>query len=384
MKLGTKLIHPGNEVDEATGAVSTPIYQSVIFAQQELDTPGKWEYTRSGNPTRAALEETVAVLEGGGSGFAFASGMAAITAAFCLFSAGDHVLVARDIYGGTFRLVHRLLPRFGIQIELVDTIDLENVSRAIRPETRGLFLETPSNPLLKITDLREAASLARQHKIITIADNTLMTPYLQRPLDAGVDIVVHSATKYLSGHSDCLAGVLVTGNQPLANEIRFIQNCIGAGLAPPECWLIMRGIKTLKVRLEQQQATAGRIAGWLLTRPEVRAVYYPGLEDHPGRDLHRTQAGGAGGVLSFRLSDGESARRLINGLHLPVIGSSLGAVESIVTLPTTMSHGALTEEMRGTLGITRDLVRLSVGLEDFDDLRDDLAAALQGSSDRQT
>jgi cystathionine beta-lyase len=226
-------------------------------------------------------------------------------------------------------------------------------------------------------DLREAVALARQHSIITIADNTLMTPYLQRPLEAGVDIVVHSATKYLSGHSDCLAGVVVTGSPRLAEEIRFLQNCIGAVLAPHECWLIMRGIKTLKVRLEQQQATAGRIAGWLKTRPEVRAVYYPGLEDHPGRDLHLAQAGGGGGVLSFRLSDGESARRLINGLRLPVIGSSLGAVESIVTLPTTMSHGALTEELRGTLGITSDLVRLSVGLEDFDDLRDDLAAALQ-------
>lgn len=379
MKLGTKLIHPGNEVDEATGAVSAPIYQSVIFAQQELDTPGKWEYTRSGNPTRAALEETVAALEGG-YGFAFASGMAAITAAFCLFSAGDHVLVARDIYGGTFRLVHRLLPRFGIQIELLDTGDLENVRRAIRPETRGLYLETPSNPLLKITDLREAATLAHQHNIITIADNTLMTPYLQRPLELGVDIVVHSATKYLGGHSDCLAGVVATGSQSLANEIRFIQNSIGAVLAPHECWLIMRGIKTLKVRLEQQQATAGRIADWLSTRPEIRAVYYPGLTNHPGRELHLAQAEGAGGVLSFRLPDGESARRFIDGLRLPAIGSSLGAVESIVTLPTTMSHGALTEEMRQTLGISRDLVRLSVGIEDFEDIRDDLAAALQGSS----
>ena len=216
-------------------------------------------------------------------------------------------------------------------------------------------------------------ALRWQDEIIVI-DAGLMFPEEEL---LGVDIVVHSATKYLSGHSDCLAGVVVTGSQHLANEIRFIQNSIGAVLAPHECWLIMRGIKTLKVRLEQQQATAGRIAEWLSTRPEIRAVYYPGLENHPGRELHLTQAGGAGGVLSFRLPDGESARRFIDGLRLPAIGSSLGAVESIVTLPTTMSHGALTEEMRQTLGISRDLVRLSVGIEDFEDLRDDLAAALQ-------
>lgn len=381
MHAGTKLIHPGNEVEETTGAVSTPIHQSVIFAQKDLDSTGKWEYTRSGNPTRAALEETVAAHEEGKFGFAFASGMAAISAALFLVSAGDHVLVSRDVYGGTFRLAHRLLPRFGIQVEFVDTLDLDSVRRAIRPSTKALYLETPSNPLLKITDLREAADLARSHNIITIADNTLMTPYLQRPLELGVDIVVHSATKYLSGHSDCLAGVVVTSSPRLANEIRFIQNCLGAVLAPHECWLIMRGIKTLKVRLEQQQATAGRIADWLLTRPEIKAVYYPGLKGHPGLDLHFSQANGAGGVLSFRLSDGESARRFINGLHLPAIGSSLGAVESIVTLPATMSHGGLTEEMRQTLGIGRDLVRLSVGLEDFEDLRDDLEKAIQGSED---
>lgn len=207
-----------------------------------------------------------------------------------------------------------------------------------------------------------------------------MTPYLQRPLELGVDIVVHSATKYLSGHSDCLAGVVATSDQRLANEIRFVQNSIGAVLAPHECWLIMRGIKTLKVRLEQQQATAGRLADWLLTRKEIKAVFYPGIENHPGRSLHYSQAEGAGGVISFRLPDSESARRFINGLHLPAIGSSLGAVESIVTLPAIMSHGALTEEMRQTLGIGRDLVRLSVGIEDFEDLRGDLAEALQGSS----
>lgn len=377
MKKGTRLIHPGNEVDEVTGAVSTPIYQSVIFAQKELETAGKWEYTRTGNPTRAVLEEAIARLEGGACGFAFSSGMAAITAVFCLFAAGDHILIARDVYGGTFRLAYRLLPRFGFKVEFIDTADLNKIRDSIRPETRALFLETPSNPLLKITNLREAAALAREHEIITIADNTLMTPYLQRPLELGIDIVVHSATKYLGGHSDCLAGLVVTGDRRLGKEIAFIQNCTGAVLGPHDCWLVLRGLKTLKVRIEQQQKTAALLAEWLSRHPEVVEVYYPGLPGHPGRDVHLAQAEGAGGVLSFRLRNEEKARRFINSLHLPVIGSSLGAVESIVTLPATMSHGALPEHFRQELGLTRDLVRLSVGLEDFEDLQGDLAQALQ-------
>ncbi|NLU48980.1 MAG: PLP-dependent transferase [Syntrophomonadaceae bacterium] len=377
MGKGTKLIHSGHEVDEATGAVSAPIYQSVIFAQPDVDTVGKWEYTRAGNPTRAVLEETIAELEGGKYGFAFGSGMAAIAAAFFIFSAGDHILVAQDIYGGTFRFVHRLLPRFGFKVEFVDTSDINNIKNAIRPETRALFLETPSNPLMKITDLRAAANLAREHNIVTIADNTLMTPYLQRPLELGIDIVVHSATKYLGGHSDCLAGLVVTGKERLAKEIRFIQNSIGAVLAPHDCWLILRGIKTLKVRMEQQQQTAVLLAEWLSGQPEVVEVFYPGLPGHPGRELHFSQAEGAGGVLSFRLQNQEQARRLINSLHLPVIASSLGAVESIVSLPATMSHAAIPEETRRKLGLTRELVRLSVGLEDFEDLQADLTQALE-------
>jgi cystathionine beta-lyase len=377
MGKGTKLIHSGSEIDQATGAVSTPIYQSVIFAQKDVDTPGKWEYTRSGNPTRAALEETIAGLEGGKYGFAFASGMAAISAAFLLFSAGDHILVSRDVYGGTFRLAHRLLPRFGFHIDFVDTTDLNQVKSAIRPETRAFFLETPSNPLIKITDFRAVAALAKEHGIITMTDNTFMTPYLQRPLESGIDIVIHSATKYLGGHSDCLAGLVVTDDQELGKEIAFLHNGLGAVLGPHDCWLILRGIKTLKVRLDQQQKTAGLLAEWLITRPEIAQVYYPGLPGHPGKDLHFSQAEGAGAMLSIRFDDDEKARQFTNRLRLPVIGSSLGAVESIVSIPAIMSHASLTEEMRQELNLNRSLVRLSVGLEDFEDLQMDIIQALE-------
>lgn len=376
MQRGTRLIHHRLSMDSATGGVSIPIHQSVVFAQESLDQPGEYEYTRSGNPTRRALEEAIAELEGGNYGFAFASGMAAITAALSLFSSGDHLLVSRDIYGGTYRALAEVFPRFGLEITFVDTTNLETVAAQIRPSTKGLYLETPSNPLMKITDLARAAALAREHGLITIADNTFMTPYLQRPLELGIDIVVHSATKYLGGHSDCLAGLAVTRDAGLARELTLLQNTLGTVLAPHECWLILRGIKTLKVRLLQQQRTATVLAEWLRKHPQVKAVYYPGLEGHPGRETHFRQAGGGGGVLSFRLATPELARQVINNVRLPVIGSSLGAVESIISLPATMSHGSLPGELKRELGITPDLVRLSVGLEEAEDLQADLEQAL--------
>lgn len=373
---GTRLIHPGNELDPATRAVSLPIYQSVIYAQESVDRPGRWEYSRTANPTRAALEETIAVLEEGKYGFAFASGMAAIASVLCLFSCGDHLVVAREIYGGTFRLLYRLFPRFGITVDFVDATDLSALRKAIKPETKALYLETPSNPLMNITDLAGAVALAREHKLLTIVDNTFMTPYLQKPLTLGVDIVVHSATKYLGGHSDCLAGLAAVRDEAIARELAFIQNSWGAVLSPHDSWLILRGIKTLKVRLEQQQETAQAIAAWLTEQSPVKAVYYPGLAHHPGREVHFRQAQGAGAVLAFRLSSAEKAKVFVESLRLPVIGSSLGAVESIVSLPALMSHAALPSDLRRELGITPDLVRLSVGLEDAEDLRDDLAQAL--------
>lgn len=377
MKLGTRLIHNKWSQDPYTGGVSIPIHQSVIFAQENLEEVGEYEYTRTGNPTRRALEETIAILEGGRYGFAFASGMAAITAALCLFSAGDHLLVSQDIYGGTYRALTRVFSRFGLEITFVDTTDPEQVEARIKGNTKGLYLETPSNPLMKITDLQMMVALAKAKGLITIVDNTFMTPYWQRPLELGIDVVVHSATKYLGGHSDCLAGLVITRDNRLARELGVVQNTLGAVLAPHECWLILRGIKTLKVRLEQQERTAVRLAGWLAGLPEIKAVYYPGLPNHPGREIHFRQASGAGGVLSFRLASAGLARQVINNVRLPVIGSSLGAVESIISLPATMSHASLPEDLKERLGITPDLVRLSVGLEEAEDLKEDLERALK-------
>lgn len=376
MEKGTRLIHTGSEGDPHTGAISTPIYQNVIFAQKDVYTAGEWEYSRLGNPTRAALEQSIAALEGGRYGFGFASGMAAIAASFLMFGSGDHVLVSRDVYGGTFGLAHRLLPRYGIQVDFVDTTDLGTTADRIKANTRAIYIETPSNPLMKITDLQSVVALARERGLITMADNTFMTPYLQRPLEAGIDIVIHSATKYLGGHSDCLAGLVVTDDPKLARELRLLQVSLGAVLGPQDCWLISRGLKTLKVRLEQQQETAGRLAGWLLTRPEITDVYYPGLTGHRGRDLHCRQADGPGAMLTFRLPDDETARRFVNRLRLPVIASSLGAVESIVSLPVLMSHTSLPAEMLQELTLDRRLVRFSVGLEDYTDLQADMAQAL--------
>ncbi|MDD4775094.1 MAG: PLP-dependent aspartate aminotransferase family protein [Syntrophomonas sp.] len=379
MERGTRLIHTGSEGDPHTGAVSTPIYQNVIFSQPDVYAPGEWEYSRLGNPTRAALEKSIAVLEGGRYGFAFASGMAAIAAAFLMFGSGDHVLVSRDVYGGTFGLAHRLLPRYGIQVQFVDATDPDAVRSAIQAHTRAIFIETPSNPLMKITDLPAIAALAKEHGLLTMADNTFLTPYLQRPLEAGIDIVIHSATKYLGGHSDCLAGLVVTDDPKLAREFHHLQVSLGAVLGPQDSWIIARGLKTLKVRLEQQQQTAGRLAEWLLTRPEITTVYYPGLAAHEGREIHFRQADGPGAMLAFRLPDEEKARLFVNRLRLPVIASSLGAVESIVSMPVLMSHTSLPEEMQRELTLDRCLVRYSVGLEDFSDLQADLEQALVGS-----
>ncbi len=376
MEKGTRLIHSGSEGDPNTGAVSTPIYQNVIFGSEDVTSPGQWGYSRIGNPTRSALEQTIATLEGGQYGFAFSSGMAAISAAFLLFAAGDHVLVSRDVYGGTFGLAHRLLPRYGLEIEFIDTTDPATIEEAIKSNTRALFIESPSNPLMKINDFRSIAALAQKRNIVTITDNTFMTPYLQRPLQFGIDAVVHSATKYLGGHSDCLAGLVVTDNPRLAHEFKLLQVYLGAVLGPQDCWIIMRGIKTLKVRLEQQQQTAGQLAEWLNARPEISEVYYPGLAQHPGREIHFSQAEGAGAMLSFRLPDGETARRFVNRLRLPVIASSLGAVESIVSLPAIMSHASLPEDMRRELELDAGLVRLSVGLEELVDLQADINQAL--------
>lgn len=375
MRFATRLVHDAG--DPNTGAVSVPIYQSSTYAQPDIDRPGRYDYARSGNPTRAALEQAIADLEGGCAGFAFASGIAAIATVLALFSHGDHIVAAEHVYGGTFRLLDKVVSRFGIDTTFVDAADLDQLSGAIRPATKAMLLETPSNPFLTITDLMGAVDLAKKRGLVTIVDNTFMTPYLQRPLELGCDVVVHSATKFLGGHSDVVAGLVVAKDDQLAGEIGFLQNALGAVLGPHDSWLVARGLKTLQVRLDREQATAQRVALWLKTRPEVEAVYYPGLTEHPGYAVHARQAKGPGAVMSFRLASEQIARRFYRALKLPALAVSLGGVESILSVPARMSHASLPAERRAALGIDDSLARLSVGLEDADDLMLDLQQALE-------
>jgi len=372
MKLGTKIIHGGHEIDPYTKGLSTPIYQVSTFAQESMDHFGKYDYARSANPTREALEDTIAQLENGTRGFAFASGMAAISSTLLLFSPGDHLVVCEDVYGGTFRVLTSLFNRLGIEVAFVDTTELANIEANFRDNTRGLFLETPSNPLLKITDLAGAAALARERGIVTLVDNTFMTPYFQRPLDLGCDIVLHSGTKFLNGHSDVICGFAVVRDAELAKRIRFIQNAFGAILGPQDSWLVLRGLKTLKVRMEESQSGAIAVAAWLSRQERVTEVLFPGLPDHPGHDIHARQSTGAGAVLSFKLESLALTRRVLEGVKMAAFAVSLGGVESIISYPARMSHAAMPPQEREARGVTDTLVRLSVGLEDSEDLIADL------------
>lgn len=378
MKFGTRIIHSGHTIDPTTGAVSIPIYQTSTYRQESVDHFGKYDYARSDNPTREALEETIALLEGGTRGFAYASGMAAISSALLLFSPGDHLVVCEDVYGGTFRVLTQLFSRLGITSTFVDATDLGAIEAAFRSETRGLFLETPSNPLLKITDLEGAARIARERGAITLVDNTFMTPYLQRPLELGCDIVLHSGTKFLNGHSDVICGFAVVKDPELGKRIRFIQNAFGAILGPQDSWLVLRGLKTLRVRMEESQRSAARIASWLAGEKRVTQVFYPGLESHPGHDVHLRQSAGPGAVLSFTLESPEITRRLLEGMKLAAFAVSLGGVESIISYPARMSHAAMPPEERAARGIGDTLVRLSVGLEEADDLIAELDRLING------
>jgi cystathionine beta-lyase len=377
MKYGTRLLHTGVEIDPATGASSVPIYQASTFHHESLEHPPRFDYARSGNPTRQALEDALTVLEGGVRGFAFSSGMAAMTTTLLLFGQGDHIVACEDIYGGTYRALTRIFTRLGIETTFVDTTDLDKVEAAIRPNTKALLLETPSNPVLKITDLRAAVEIAKRNRLLTIVDNTFMSPYLQRPLELGIDIVVHSGTKFIGGHSDVVAGIVVVNEKKLGSEIKFLQNSFGSILGPQDAWLLLRGIKTLKVRMDASQASAMKIAQWLATNPRVEKVYYPGLEAHPGREIHVAQSDGPGAVLSFDLGSEERARHVLESVRLPLVAVSLGGVESILSYPAMMSHAAMPEQEREALGITKGLLRLSVGLEDPDDLIEDLDQALR-------
>ena len=377
MKMATKLIHGGPTEDERTGALGVPIFQISTYRQHSAEQFGKYDYARGDNPTREALEETVATLEGGSRCLAFASGMAAISTTLLIFSPGDHLVVCDDVYGGAYRVLTGIFDRLGIQSSFVDATDLAAIEAAIRPETKGLYLETPSNPLLKITDLRGAAAIAKRHGLITLVDNTFMTPYLQRPLELGCDIVLHSGTKFLNGHSDVICGFSVTNDPELGKRIRYIQNAFGTGLGPQDSYLTLRGIKTLKVRMEQSQQNTRAIVEALRNHPRIRAVHYPGLAEHPGHAIHSAQADGPGAVFSFELDSYETTKRLLENTRLAAFAVSLGGVESIISYPARMSHAAVPPAERRRKGISDSLVRLSVGLEDPQDLLDDLLQAME-------
>jgi cystathionine beta-lyase len=371
----TRFVHQKSDRDPHTGASAIPIYQASTYHHPQ-GQPGEYDYARSGNPSRQQVEDAIALLEGGVGGFAYASGMAAIGSALALLKSGDHLIAPEDLYGGSWRYLTTVLPQQGITTTFVDTTDLARVAAAIAPNTRAIFLETPSNPLFRITDLRGVAALAKEHQLLTFLDNTFMTPLLQRPLDLGIDVVIHSATKFLGGHSDLLAGLVTTAEPELARRLKHFQNAFGAVLGPFDSFLLARGIKTLKVRLEAAQASAGILATRLTEHPAVKCVYYPGLAGFPGRELHDRQASGAGAVLSFELREEARVKPLLEQVCLPVIAPSLGGVETILTHCWSMSHAAIPAMTKQTLGIRETLVRISVGIEDVEDLWEDLEQAL--------
>lgn len=377
MKFGSKLIHNGNEIDKATGALSIPIYQTSTYHQADIDNGQEYDYSRSANPTRKALENTIAKLENGDKGFALASGMAAIASVLAIFSAKDHVIICEDVYGGTYRISSKFFNRFDVEITFVNAADLEEITKNIKKNTKALFLESPSNPLLKITDLQACADIAREHNLLLILDNTFMSPYLQRPLDLGFDIVVHSATKFIGGHSDVVGGLIVVKGNELAKRVYAVQNGFGAILGPQDSWLLLRGLKTLKVRLDYQQRNAQKLAEWLDNHEKIETVYYPGLPSHPGRDIHFRQADGAGAVLSFKTKETQMAAQFMKKVKLAAVAVSLGGVETIVSYPVKMSHAAIPKEERERLGITDNLIRVSLGLEDIEDLIEDFNNALK-------
>ena len=377
MRKKTLMIHGGIPVDKNTGAVSIPISHASTFKQDGIGN-FKYEYARTGNPTREALEHLVRDIEGGVAGFAFSSGMAAITSVMQLFSSGDHIIFTDDVYGGTFRLMTKVLNRHNIESDFIDTSDLSTVKEAIKPNTKAIFIETPTNPLLKVTDLKAVAEIAKANNLLLIVDNTFATPYWQNPIEHGADIVVHSATKYLGGHSDVVAGVVVVNSEQLREELHFIQNSVGAVLGPQDSWLLIRGIKTLAIRMEEIEQNTKAIADYLRNHPKVSKVYYPGFEDHPGHEIHKKQSRGFGGMISFDVGSGELAEKILENTRFFTLAESLGAVESLISLPAKMTHASIPKNRRDELGITDGLIRISVGLEDVQDLIEDLERALNG------
>jgi len=376
MGFATIAIHTGSEPDEATGSVTVPIYQTSTYAQDALGKNKGYEYARTQNPTRSAVERNIAALEGARFGFAFASGMAAIDATLRLVKAGEHVIVSDNTYGGTARLFNKILANYNIEFDFVDTSDPLNVEAAIKQNTKMVFLETPTNPVMIVTDLKAVSEIAHRVGARVVCDNTFMSPYLQRPLEFGVDIVVHSTTKYLNGHSDGVGGVVVLNDEEDANWIGFVQNSVGAILSPFDSWLVMRGTKTLALRMEQHDKSGRAVAAFLEEHPKVHKVYYPGSASHPQHALARRQQRGFGGMVAFDVGSLQAAKTVLESVTLCTLAESLGGVETLISHPATMTHASVDLEKRERLGITDGLVRISVGIEDTDDIIADIDQAL--------
>jgi cystathionine beta-lyase/cystathionine gamma-synthase len=375
-RFSTICIHAGQEPDPSTGAIITPLFQTSTYVQDELGRHKGYEYARTQNPTRFALERNIAAIENGKAGFAFASGMAAIGAITTLLKSGDHVVVTANTYGGTFRLFDKVLTRYQLEFSYVDTSEPDLIEQAIRPNTKLLFVETPTNPVMKLTDLGRAAGIAHAHNVKMVVDNTFASPYVQRPLELGADLVVHSTTKYLNGHSDSIGGIVVAVRDDDIEWLRFIQNTAGAILSPMDSWLVLRGTKTLAVRMAQHNRNGLAIAEFLAGHPKVREVMYPGLPAHPQYELAKRQMNGFGGMLSFDVGSFEGARRVLNRVRLMALAESLGGVETLIGHPASMTHASVPPERRAAIGLTESLVRISVGIEDTEDLIADLRQAL--------
>lgn len=376
MGFSTIAIHAGNEPDTATGAVSVPIYQTSTYAQDALGVHKGYEYARTQNPTRSALEKNIAALEGATFGYAFASGMSAIDACLKLVRGGDHVLLGDNTYGGTFRLFDKVLKDYGIEFDLVDATDTTKVEQAFKSNTKMLFVETPTNPVMSVTDLKAVSEISHASGAKVVCDNTFLSPYLQRPIEFGVDIVVHSTTKYLGGHSDSIGGFVALNNEEDANRIQFIQNSVGAILSPFDSFLVLRSTKTLAVRMEAHDRNGRQVANFLVEHPKVEKVYYPGLASHPQHELAKSQQKGFGGMISFETGSLENAKKVLESVKLCTLGESLGGVESLISHPASMTHASVPLEKRNELGITDGLVRISVGIEDVEDIIEDLDQAL--------
>lgn len=377
MKFSTKSIHIGNEPDSRTGAVSVPVYATSTYANEAYGVSKGYDYGRTVNPTREALEKNLAVLENGKYAFCFSSGMAAIDTVAKLLSAGDHVVVTDNVYGGTYRIFEKVFRNFGIDFSWVDTSNIDSVISSLRDETKMIYVETPTNPMLTLTDLSKIAGLCSEHKLISVCDNTFMSPYFQNPLDFGIDVVIHSSTKYINGHSDVIGGCVITNNEDIAEKLKFLQNSCGAVPSPFDCYLTLRSTKTLALRMERHNTNAMKIAAELEVNSKIKKIYYPGLKSHLQYELAKSQMRGFGGMISLELGSFDNAVKFYNGLRLFIRAESLGGVESLVCHPVSMTHGSVPKEIREKFGLTDGLVRLSVGCEDYEDLIEDINNALR-------